>query len=156
MATVLRRMSCTAIAAVALVALASCSDDSPDGSADASSPAASAPASAPPSPEGPCADGTCEIEVSVGDVVAVPDRYGLGPIEITAINADDVEMVAPLTGSGYSVSGCSGGGGVSSRGGGGVGMRCGLGTPATINDAMRLVVVKISGAVATLRIEPTA
>jgi len=90
----------------------------------------------------------------VGDVVAVPERYGLGPIEITGITAAAVEMVAPLTGSGYSISGCSGGGGVSSQGGGGVGMSCGVGTVATVNDVMSLEVVRIGDAVAVLRIEP--
>lgn len=90
----------------------------------------------------------------MGDVVAVPERYGLGPIEVTAITAAAVEMVAPLTGSGYSVSGCSGGGGVSSQGGGGVGMSCEVGTVATINDVMSLEVVEIGDTVAVLRIEP--
>ncbi|TDB70160.1 hypothetical protein [Micromonospora sp. KC721] len=90
----------------------------------------------------------------MGDVVAVPERYGLGPIEVTAITGAAVEMVAPLTGSGYSVSGCSGGGGVSSQGGGGVGMSCKVGTVATINDVMSLEVVEIGDTTAVLRIEP--
>ena len=90
----------------------------------------------------------------MGDVVRVPERYGLGPIEVTAITGSEVEMVAPLTGSGYSVSGCSGGGGVSSAGGGGIALSCDKGTVATINDAMSLKVVDILGATAVLRIEP--
>ena len=53
-----------------------------------------------PSATGPCADGTCEVEVAVGDVVTVPETYGLGPIEVTAITVRAVEMAAPLTGSG--------------------------------------------------------
>jgi len=77
-----------------------------------------------------------------------------GPIEVAAITAAEVEMVAPLTGSGYSVSGCSGGGSTSSQGGGGVGMRCKVGNVATINDAMSLEVVKIGSTVAVLRIKP--
>lgn len=89
----------------------------------------------------------------MGDVVAVPERYGLGPIEVTAITAAAVEMVAPLTGSGYSVSGCSGGGGVSSQGGGGVRMSCKVGTVATINDVMSLEVVEIRATIAVLRIK---
>lgn len=36
-----------------------------------------------PSPAGPCAVGTCEV--GVGDVVTVPEAYGLGPIEITEV-----------------------------------------------------------------------
>ncbi|MFF7162660.1 hypothetical protein ACFZBP_15085 [Streptomyces sp. NPDC008086] len=106
-----------------------------------------------PSPTGPCADGTCEIEVAVGDVVAVPEAYDLGPIEVTAINGGEVEMTAQLTGSAFSVSGCSGGGGVSSEGGGVV-LRCGEGPAATINDAMSLQVVEIHDNAAVLRIEP--
>jgi hypothetical protein len=85
--------------------------------------------------------------------VAVPERYGLGPIKVTAISATAVEMVAPLTGSGYSISGCSGGGAVSSQGGG-VEMNCKAGTVATINDVMSLEVVKIDATVAVLRIKP--
>ncbi|MEV6149735.1 hypothetical protein AB0L53_05275 [Nonomuraea sp. NPDC052129] len=79
--------------------------------------------------------------------------YGLGPIEVTAITGGAVEMVAPLTGSGYSISGCNGGGIVSSEGGG-VRLSCDQGTVATINDAMTLKVVKIRDTVALLRIEP--
>jgi hypothetical protein len=86
--------------------------------------------------------------------VTVPQRYGLGPIEVTAITATTVDMVAPLTGSGYSISGCSGGGGVSSQGGGGVRMSCKVGTVATINDVMSLEVVEIRATIAVLRIEP--
>jgi hypothetical protein len=100
------------------------------------------------------ANGTCQIEVTVGDVVAVPEGYGLGPIEITAITAAAVEMFAPLTGSGYSISGCSGGGGVSSQGGGGVRMSCKAGTVATINDVMKLEIVEIGATTAILRIKP--
>ncbi|WP_017625376.1 hypothetical protein [Nocardiopsis chromatogenes] len=98
----------------------------------------------------------CEIEVAVGDTVALPREFGLGPIEVTAIADDAVEMAAPLTGSGYSISGCSGGGGVTSQGGGGVGLSCGLGTVATVNDAMTLEVVEIGDDSAVLRIEPAA
>lgn len=89
----------------------------------------------------------------MGDVVTVPEKYGLGPIEVTAITGGRVEMAAPLTGSGYSVSGCSGGGSVSSAGGG-VGLSCGEGPAATINDAMSLEVVEILDTAAVLRIGP--
>lgn len=164
-----RRTASAAIAAVvavvAFTALTSCSSDSPDGAPSPARPSGSdsgAPASDPtettppsPSPTGPCADGTCEIEVAVGDVVTVPTTYGLGPIEVTAITGSNVEMVAPLTGSGYSVSGCSGGGGVSSEGSGGVGLSCSKGPAATINNTMSLQVVEIRDTAATLRIEPT-
>ncbi|MER6917988.1 hypothetical protein [Streptomyces spiralis] len=63
-------------------------------------------------------------------------------------------MTARLTGSGYSISGCSGGGGVSSEGEGGVGFSCGEGPATTINDAMSLKVVDILDAAAVLRIKP--
>jgi hypothetical protein len=86
--------------------------------------------------------------------VSVPPAYGLGPIKVTAIADGKVDMAAPLTGSGYSVSGCSGGGGVSSAGGGGVGFSCEKGPAATINNAMSLKVVDVLGAAAVLRIEP--
>ncbi|WP_173265614.1 hypothetical protein [Streptomyces pacificus] len=90
----------------------------------------------------------------MGDVVTVPETYGLGPIKVTAITGSRVEMAAPLTGSGYSVSGSSGGGGVSSEGGGGVELSCAEGPAATINDAMSLQVVEIRDTAAVLRIEP--
>lgn len=156
-----------AVVVAALFALlASCSsEDSSGGSSAESRPGRSGAGSpvfggaetAPPSPSptGPCADGTCEIEVAVGDVLNVPETYGLGPIEVAAITGDSVEMVAPLTGSGFGIAGCSGGGGTSSRGGGGVTMKCGTGPAATINDAMSLKVAEIRKATAVLRIEPT-
>ncbi|MGS2589333.1 hypothetical protein [Streptomyces hebeiensis] len=86
--------------------------------------------------------------------MTVPETYGLGPIEVTAISGGEVEMVARLTGSGFGVSGCSGGGGVSSEGGGGVRLSCGEGPAATVNDAMSLEVVEILDTAAVLRIEP--
>lgn len=142
------RTSSTAVAAIVVAvvyaALTSCASGSSEGS----------PSTPSPSPTGPCAEGTCEIEVAVGDVVEVPEAYGLGPIEVTAISGGTVEMVASLTGSGFSVSGCSGGGGVSTAGGGGVRLSCGTGPAATINDAMSLQVVKIADTAAVLRIEP--
>ncbi|WUI02941.1 hypothetical protein OHR68_14395 [Spirillospora sp. NBC_00431] len=85
----------------------------------------------------------------------VPKRYGLGPIEVTAITDDEVEIVAPLTGSGYNVSGCSGGGGVSTGGGGGISLSCEEGITVTINDVMSLEVVKVLDTAAVLRIEPS-
>ncbi|MFZ4150727.1 hypothetical protein [Streptomyces pseudogriseolus] len=158
-----------ALAAVVAVVLsvASCSSgDDGDGSggggkdrsgggADATVSAASSPTSSPsPSPTGPCADGSCEITVGVGDVVEVPAAYGLGPIEVTAVGGGEVEMTAPVPGSGYSIAGCSGGGGVTSQGGGAVRIRCGVGPAATLNDAMRLTVVEVRGKNAVLRIAP--
>lgn len=171
MVDMMRRTSwATLAAAVLFAALTSCTSDTSDGlpagdrpgGADSGAPSSetgSAPAkqaSPSPSPTGPCADGTCEIKVAVGDIVRVPETYGLGPIEVTAITGGKVEMAAPLTGSGYSISGCSGGGGVSSAGGGGVRLNCGKGPAATINDAMSLKVVQLQDTTAVLRIGPVA
>ncbi|WP_235619179.1 hypothetical protein [Embleya scabrispora] len=86
--------------------------------------------------------------------MTVPKTYGLGPIEVTAITGKSVEMVAPVTGSGFSISGCSGGGGVSSQGGGGVRMRCDRGTVATVNNTMSLEVVEIRDKTAVLSVKP--
>ncbi|GAA4905796.1 hypothetical protein [Stackebrandtia albiflava] len=146
------------VAAVAVLATACAADPSagvdgrsgPTGS-DASSESTG---SASPSPTGPCADGTCELDVAEGDVVAVPQEYGLGPIEIIAITDTEIEMVAPVTGSGFSISGCAGGGGVTSQGGGGVTLTCAEGTTATVNDAMALKVVDIRDGTAALHITP--
>ncbi|MFB9411230.1 hypothetical protein [Dactylosporangium matsuzakiense] len=155
----MRRMSCAAVAVAVVLACASaCAAKSAGGSpspppaGSASAPArVEAPSAA---PSGPCAGGACQIEVGVGDVVVVPERYGLGPIEITAISGTTVEMVAPVTGSGFGVSGCSGGGGVSSQGGGGVRLRCQVHTAGTVNDVMSLEVVEVRGTTAVLRIKP--
>ncbi|MFC9827240.1 hypothetical protein ACFVI5_07625 [Streptomyces albogriseolus] len=75
---------------------------------------------------------------------------------MTAVVGDEVEMVAPVHGSGYSIAGCSGGGSVTSRGGGGVRLRCGEGPAATLNDAMRLTVVEVRGTTAVLRVAPAS
>lgn len=162
-----RGTSSTAVVAVVVACvfalLTSCSSDSSDGPSADGRPSSSGSASASdppgtatpsPSPTGPCADGTCELKVAVGDAVTVPEGYGLGPIKVTAIAGGKVDMVARLTGSGYSMSGCSGGGSVSSDGGGGVGFSCAKGPAATINDAMSLQVVSITDASAVLRIKP--
>src|SRR3569833_4488620 len=118
-----RIRSVTVVAACVVAVLTSCSSDSSDGSsadqgrADASgSRTASVPsktATPSPSPTGPCADGHCEGTVAVGDTVVVPEKYGLGPIEVTAIGDERVDMAVVLFGLGFCVVGCSGGGGVS-------------------------------------------
>lgn len=86
--------------------------------------------------------------------MTVPDRYGLGPMKVTAIADGKVTMVSKVTGSGYSVSGCSGGGAVSSEGEGAVSFTCGTGPAATINDAMSLTVVDVRDGAALLSIKP--
>ncbi|MEV7015100.1 hypothetical protein [Streptomyces sp. NPDC093991] len=164
-ATSLAVNAVTAVAVV-LLSVASCAsgddgggsgEDRPTSGADARTSTSSSPTPPPsPSPTGPCADGSCEITVGAGDVVEVPGTYGLGPIEVTAVAGDEVEMVAPVHGSGYSIAGCSGGGGVTSHGGGGVRLRCGEGPAATLNDAMSLEVVEVRGRTAVLRIAPAS
>ncbi|MDN3270404.1 hypothetical protein [Streptomyces sp. MA15] len=164
-ATSLAVNAVTAVAVV-LLSVASCAsgdggggggEDRSTGGADARASTSSSPAPPPPpSPTGPCADGSCEITVGAGDVVEVPEAYGLGPIEVTAVAGDEVEMVAPVHGSGYSIAGCSGGGGVTSHGGGGVRLRCGEGPAATLNDVMSLEVVEVRGRTAVLRIAPAS
>ncbi|MFI5908589.1 hypothetical protein [Dactylosporangium sp. NPDC051541] len=151
-------------AAVVLTALTSCqASDAPTAAPTPTRPATASSTAPPPipssaipspAPTGPCATGTCRLEVKVGDAVTVPDRYGLGPIQITAITPSSVEMTAPLTGSGFSVTGCSGGGGVSSQGGGGVALTCRLNTPGTINNAMILEIAEIHAPTAVLTIKP--
>ncbi|CAL9397050.1 hypothetical protein SUDANB146_01367 [Streptomyces sp. enrichment culture] len=164
-ATSLAVNAVTAVAVV-LLSVASCAsgddgggsgEDRPTSGADARTSTSSSPTPPPsPSPTGPCADGSCEITVGAGDVVEVPGTYGLGPIEVTAVAGDEVEMVAPVHGSGYSIAGCSGGGGVTSHGGGGVRLRCGEGPAATLNDVMSLEVVEVRGRTAVLRIAPAS
>ncbi len=167
MAVMMRRTSSVVLAAVAFAALTSCSSGASEEPSGEGRPGGAAfgpaterrtggTATPAPSPTGPCADGTCEVEVAAGDVLAVPEKYGLGPIEVKAVKGGRVEMAAPLTGAGYSVSGCSGGGGVSSQGGGGVSLSCGEGPAATINGAMRLQVVEIREASAVLRVSPVS
>jgi hypothetical protein len=158
-AGVTHRTSSVIVAAVLVcAAVTSCSADTAPGFGSAPSAVGSTPVLTPvvtpsPSPSGDsCADGTCQVEVTVGDVVTVPERYGLGPIEVTAIGDAEVGLTASLTGSGYSMSGCSGGGGVFAPGGGGVEMSCRVGVLATINDAMILEVVEIDDRAAVLRI----
>ncbi|MEV5925593.1 hypothetical protein ACPCSG_02390 [Streptomyces cellulosae] len=152
-----------AAVAAAVLSLSSCSSGDGDGHGGGKNPSAragdasastSASETPTPSPTGPCADGTCQVTVGVGDVLEVPASYGLGPIEVTAVGGDDVEMVAPIHGSGSSIAGCSGGGSVTSPGGGGVRLRCGKGPAATLNDVMRLTVVEVNGKTAVLRIAP--
>lgn len=164
-ATSLAVNAVTAVAVV-LLSVASCAsgddgggsgEDRPTSGADARTSTSSSPTPPPsPSPTGPCADGSCEITVGAGDVVEVPGTYGLGPIEVTAVAGDEVEMIAPVHGSGYSIAGCSGGGGVTSHGGGGVRLRCGEGPAATLNDVMSLEVVEVRGRTAVLRIAPAS
>ena len=154
------RTSFTALVVAALLASCSAADSSGSGS---ESPAASKSAAESKSPtesdepskplDESCGDGACEIEVAEGDTVKVPKKYGLGPIDVTRVTDDEVTMEAPLTGSSFGVSGCSGGGGTT-VGGGGVSINCGEGSSTTVNDAMLLTIVEIRDAAAVVRIEP--
>jgi hypothetical protein len=154
-----------AVAACAFAALTSCSSNPSNGPAleakPSSPPTTTSPQQSPthspkptPTPSGPCGDGRCDIKVAVGDVLTLPPTYGLGPVKVTAIGGGKVDMTAPVTGSGYSISGCSGGGSVSSDGGGAVSFSCAEGPAATINEAMTLKVTRITPRSATLTINP--
>lgn len=152
--------------------LAACSPDAPVTPPPASAPPASAPpASAPPASTAPttpsaiapadgtnlraCGDGTCEVEVSSGDEVPLPKGSGLGPAEVTAVDAAAVGMLLPLTGTDFdSDGGCSPfitgpGAGTS----GFVTMSCAAGDKATVNK-VTFEVLAITGDAAVLRVRP--
>lgn len=102
-----------------------------------------------------CADGTCEVRVSAEASVPVPDRFGLGPLTVTAISGGTVMLFAPLTQSDFS----SDGGCEASFTGPGADssayaqMTCGRGAKAVVNQ-MRLQVVDVRDGAAILRIRP--
>lgn len=164
----------------ALAVLAACSSDDPDPDAagasersPADSPTASAPSpsgaptspTASPTPSLPrpsdgtnaraCADGTCEIRVSGPVSVPLPERFGLGSVEVVSVDDTTVTMIAPLTRSEFSSDGgCSSmitGPGANS--GGHVSLTCHSGEKAVVN-ALDLEVVGIVDQAAVLRLRP--
>lgn len=57
-----------------------------------------------------CADGTCEVRVTAGVTVPLPEGFGVGPLTVTAVHATGVTVVTPLTMSQFAVDGtCSAG-----------------------------------------------
>jgi hypothetical protein len=169
-----------AVLAVALIAVvASCSpDDSKSGGATATgsrpaktsaSPTASRPpkATASPTPSLPapadgtnrraCADGSCEIRVTKPVSVPLPARFGLGSLEVTAVDDRTVTMVATLTQSEFSSDGGCGATftGPSADSPGFATMTCHSGEKVALNK-MGLTVVGVLDHAAVLRIRPTA
>ncbi|MCL8013964.1 hypothetical protein [Streptomyces sp. AS02] len=145
-------------------------DPRPSGSVTASSatddppptPTPSAPPSTPPTAAdgtrySACADGTCEVRVTKEAGVPVPERFGLGPVMVSAISGGTVTLIAPLTRSEFS----SDGGCEVSFTGPGAGssafaqMTCDSGAKAVVNR-MGLQVVHVGDGAAILRISPAA
>ncbi|AZQ35441.1 hypothetical protein EJ357_19685 [Streptomyces cyaneochromogenes] len=92
-----------------------------------------------------------------GVPVPVPERFGLGPVMVSAISGGTVTLIAPLTGSEFS----SDGGCEASFTGPGAGssafaqMTCDRGAKAVVNR-MGLQVVHVGDGAAILRISPAA
>lgn len=163
--------------AAAVLGLASCSSDEPDPERAAAAPTTSAPTTAPssptasPSPSMPvpadgenrraCADdGSCEIRVTGPVTIPMPDRLGLGPIEVTEIGAREVALVAPITGSQFSSSGDGGGCSATFTGpGAGTSARMDVTCPAggeTVVNTVSIGVAGIEDGAAVIRIRPAA
>lgn len=89
--------------------------------------------------------------------VPLPARFGLGPIEVTAINAQTVTMVAPLLQSEFSSDGgCeSGFTGPAANSSAYVSLTCHTGDKAVINE-MNLQAVGVTDQAAIIRIRPAA
>ncbi|MEV5829182.1 hypothetical protein AB0L25_26840 [Spirillospora sp. NPDC052242] len=165
------------LAAAAILGLAACSSGEPDSERAAgptsAAPTTTAPATpaASPSPSMPvpadgedrraCADdGSCEIKVTGPVTIPMPDRLGLGPIEVTEIGARDVAFVAPLTGSRFASSGDGGGCSATFTGpGAGTSARMDVTCPPggeTVVNTVTIGVVGIEDGAAVIRIRPAA
>jgi hypothetical protein len=95
--------------------------------------------------------------VSTRAKVPLPARSGLGPIEVVAVDATNVSMVIPLTGTKFdSDGGCSpfitGPGAGSS---GYVTLSCAEGARAVVNK-VSVEVLDIAGGAAVLRVRPAS
>ncbi|MFI7639724.1 hypothetical protein [Nonomuraea sp. NPDC049400] len=90
-----------------------------------------------------------------GVTVPLPARFGLGPVEVTAINGKTVRMVAPLTQSKFSSDGgCSATiTGPAANAAPYVDLTCHTGEKAVFNK-MKLEVVGIAKKAAVIRIRP--
>lgn len=102
-----------------------------------------------------CADGTCEIRVAASTSVPLPARWGIGPLEVTAVDAETVSIVAPFTTSEFSSNGSCGATftGPSASGPGRLNLNCRAGEKPVVND-MALEVVGILDENAVLRVRP--
>lgn len=165
------RFVLTAAAAALLTSLTSCSSSgapaATGSAAPSASPAGSPPAAtASPTPSLPeaadgtktraCRDGRCEIRLSGRSTVPLPEKSGLGDIEVISVKNQTLTMVVPLNqGRFSSEGGCNAaitGGTPVSVGYATLSCRAGEGT--TIN-AMRLEVLGIVGKSAVIRIQPS-
>jgi hypothetical protein len=177
--TVVTKTSRAAVLAVCLAGLltAGCGEpaDAGGGPAEAkkrqSSPAASASSSPSPTPtpsptlpvpaDGEdvqaCADGTCEIQVAKSDLIPLPEGWGLGPLEVIAVNAEAVQMVATFTVSDFSSNGLCGATfiGPSANGPGQAILNCRAGEKPVINT-MELEVLGILDDKAVLSVRPAS
>ena len=179
----LRRVSCpprpltsVLLAAAVTAVVASCSSNesatdriaastsapsTPTVSSTPASPASSPTPSLAPPADGDnfraCADGTCEIRVTTPVTVPLPARFGLGPIEVTAINAQTVTMVAPLLQPEFSSDGgCeSTFTGPAANSSAYVSLTCHTGDKAVINE-LNLQAVGVTDQAAIIRIRPAA
>ncbi|MEO3752458.1 hypothetical protein [Streptomyces sp. B6B3] len=165
-----RVLVCAALTAVLASCSSGSSEDSSEPSDDAASdrPTASASPSPSPSPTLPepadgentqaCADGTCEVRVTGPIVVLVPERIGVGSLEVTSIEEDRISMTALLTGTSMSTDSpqgvCSFGVTTSSDyGPGHVDISCPAGHEAVVNGLSVEVAGIVDGA-AVLRFRP--
>ncbi|MGP4112162.1 hypothetical protein ACTWP5_14750 [Streptomyces sp. 4N509B] len=103
-----------------------------------------------------CADGTCEVRVTEGATLPVPQSYGLGPIEVTGVTEDVVELFGPMTQARYaSDGGCSMSiTGPTATSPGFLALSCPAGNTGIVNEAMSVEVVGVLDGAAVLRIEP--
>jgi hypothetical protein len=87
--------------------------------------------------------------------VPLPARFGLGPIEVTAVDTKTVTMVAPLTRSEFSSDGgCSSGvTGPAANSPAYVDLTCQVGEKAVLNE-MNLEIVGIADHASVIRIRP--
>ncbi|MCX4902879.1 hypothetical protein [Streptomyces sp. NBC_00878] len=104
-----------------------------------------------------CADGTCEIRVTVSATVPLPARFGLGPLAVTGINAKTVTMAAPLLQPEFSSDGgCeSSFTGPAANSSAYASWTCHPGDKAVINK-MSLQTVGVADGAAIIRIRPAA
>jgi hypothetical protein len=104
-----------------------------------------------------CADGTCEIRVAKSDMMPLPKGWGIGRLEVIAVNAEAVQMVGTLTASDFSSNGLCGATfvGPSANGPGQAILNCHVGEKPVINK-MELEVLGILDGKAVLSVRPAS
>ncbi|WP_128431631.1 hypothetical protein [Streptomyces cyaneus] len=120
-----------------------------------SAPPSTAPTAADGTRYSACTDGTCEIRVTDAARIPVPDRFGLGPVTVTAVSGGTVTMFAPLTQSEFaSDGGCEASfTGPAADSSAVAQLTCDRGAKAVVNQ-MGLQVVHVGDGAAVLRIRP--